>query len=169
MLFIFFGIAVAAVIIGIIIASKVDGSLDGIGGIIAGLGAVFAVIWFVALMICVGKYNSVRTTALNKIAVYQEQNEVCLAQLEPLVNKYVTFEKDVVTRVAPSSENLLLLNSAYPELKSDQFVQTQITTILNNQAKIRDYKLALANLDSYKLWIFMGGIYEPDRDIQNSK
>lgn len=169
MLFIFFGIAVATVIIGIIIASKIDGSLDGIGGIIAGLGAVFAVIWFIVLLIVVGRYNATRSTALNKIAVYQEQNDVCLAQLEPLVDKYVTFEKDVVTSVAPSSEKLLLLNSAYPELKSDQFVQTQITTILNNQAKIRDYKLALASLDSYKLWIFMGGIYEPVGNIQNSK
>ena len=166
MLFIFFGIAVVMIVIGIIIAVKVD---DGIGVGIAGLSSFLAVIWFVALMICVGKYNSVRTTALNKIAVYQEQNEVCLAQLEPLVNKYVTFEKDVVTRVAPSSENLLLLNSAYPELKSDQFVQTQINTVLNNQAEIRDYKLALANLDSYKLWIFMGGTYEPVGNIQNSK
>ena len=97
--------------------------------------------------------------------MYQEQNDVCLAQLEPLVDKYVTFEKDVVTNVAPSSEKLLLLNNAYPELKSDQFVQTQISTILSNQAKIRDYKLSLANLDSYKLWIFMGGIHEPGGNI----
>ena len=169
MLFIFFGIAVVAIVIGLIIASKVDGGLDGIGGLIAGLGAVFTVIWFIVLLIVVGRYNATRSTALNKIAVYQEQNDVCLAQLEPLVDKYVTFEKDVVTSVAPSSEKLLLLNSAYPELKSDQFVQTQINTILNNQAKIRDYKLSLANLDSYKLWIFMGGIHEPDGNIQNSK
>lgn len=169
MLFIFFGIAVATIIIGLVHAIKVDGGLDGIGGVIAGIGALFAVIWFIVLLITVGRYNAIRSTALNKIAVYQEQNEVCLAQLEPLVDKYVTFEKDVVTSVAPSSEKLLLLNSAYPELKSDQFVQTQINTILNNQAKIRDYKLSLANLDSYRLWIFMGGIYEPDGDIQNSK
>ena len=169
MLVIFFGIAVVAIVIGLIIASKVDGGLDGIGGLIAGLGAVFTVIWFIVLLIVVGRYNATRSTALNKIAVYQEQNDVCLAQLEPLVDKYVTFEKDVVTSVAPSSEKLLLLNSAYPELKSEQFVQTQINTILNNQAKIRDYKLSLANLDSYKLWIFMGGIHEPDGNIQNSK
>lgn len=167
MLFIFFGIAVAAIIIGIVIATKVDGGFDGVGGVIAGLGALFTVIWFIILLIVVGRYNAIRSTALNKIAVYQEQNEVCLAQLEPLVDKYVTFEKDIVTSVAPSSEKLLLLNSAYPELKSDQFVQTQINTILNNQAKIRDYRLSLANLDSYKLWIFMGGIHEPDRNFQD--
>lgn len=152
MLFIFFGIAVATIIIGLVIATKVDGGLDGVGGVIAGLGALFTVIWFIVLLIVVGRHNAVKTTALNKISVYQEQNDVCLAQLESLVDKYVTFEKDVVTSVAPSSEKLLLLNSAYPELKSDQFVQTQINTILNNhQAKIRDYKLSLANLDSYKL------------------
>lgn len=169
MLFIFFGIAVATIIIGLVIATKVDGGLDGVGGVIAGLGTLFTVIWFIVLLFVVGRYNAIRSTALNKIAVYQEQNEVCLAQLEPLVDKYVTFEKDIVTSVAPSSEKLLLLNSAYPELKSDQFVQTQINIILNNQAKIRDYKLSLANLDSYKLWIFMGGIHEPDENIQNSK
>lgn len=169
MLFVFFGIAVVAIIIGIIIATKVDGGLDGVGGVISGISSVFTLIWFIILLIVVGRYNAVKTTALNKIAVYQEQNEVCLAQLEPLVDKYVTFEKDVVTSVAPSSEKLLLLNSAYPELKSDQFVQTQINTVLNNHAKIRDYKLSLANLDSYKLWIFMGGIHEPDEDIPNIK
>lgn len=169
MLFIFFGIAVATIIIGLVIAIKVDDGFDGVGGVIAGLGTLFTVIWFIVLLFVVGRYNAIRSTALNKIAVYQEQNEVCLAQLEPLVDKYVTFEKDIVTSVAPSSEKLLLLNSAYPELKSDQFVQTQINTILNNQAKIRDYKLSLANLDSYKLWIFMGGIHEPDENIQNSK
>lgn len=165
MLFIFFGIAVLALVVGLFISIKFDGGLDGVGGVIAGIGAVFTVIWFIVLLIVIGTYNATRTTALNKIAVYQEQNDVCLAQLEPLVDKYVTFEKDVVTSVAPSSEKLLLLNSAYPELKSDQFVQTQINTILNNQAKIRDYKLSLANLDSYKLWIFMGGIHEPDGNI----
>lgn len=169
MLFIFFGIAVAAIVIGLVLATKVDGGIDGVGGVIAGIGAFFALIWFIVLLVVIGRYNAVKTTALNKIAVYQEQNDVCLAQLEPLVDKYVTFEKDVVTSVAPSSEKLLLLNSAYPELKSDQFVQTQIITILKNQAKIRDYKLSLANLDSYKLWIFMGGTNEPDRNIKNSK
>lgn len=169
MLFIFFGIAVAAVVVGLVLATKFDGGLDGAGGIIAGIGAPLVLIWFIAILIVVGRYNAIRSTALNKINVYQEQNEVCLAQLEPLVNRYVTFEKDVITNVAPSSEKLLLLNSAYPELKSDQFVQTQITTVLDNQAKIRDYKLSLASLDSYKLWIFMGGIHEPDGNIQNSK
>lgn len=169
MLFIFFGIAVASIVIGLVLATKFDGGLDGAGGVIAVIGSVFTVIWFIVLLIVVGRYNAVKTTALNKIAVYQEQNDVCLAQLEPLVDKYVTFEKDVITNVAPSSEKLLLLNSAYPELKSDQLVQTQITTVLNNQARIRDYKLSLANLDSYKLWIFMGGIHEPDGNIQNSK
>ena len=169
MLFIFFGIAISIIVIGLIIAITVDFGLDGIGGVITGVGTALAVIWFIAILIVVGIYNATKTTALNKIAVYQEQNDICLAQLEPLVDKYITFEKDVVTSIVPSSEKLLLLNSAYPELKSDQFVQTQINTILNNQTRIRDYKLSLANLDSYKLWIFMGGIHEPDGNIQNSK
>ena len=51
MLFIFFGIAVAAIVIGLVLATKFDGGLDGAGGVIAVIGSVFTVIWFIVLLI----------------------------------------------------------------------------------------------------------------------
>ena len=153
MLYIFLIIFSLMTTIGIIIYRNTD---EAVGILLGAFGAFFFVVDLAILLSCFGNYNSIKTTAKEKIAVYEEQNEIVLKQLEPLTNKYIDFEKDVCKDLKPTAENILLLCQTYPELKSDTFVLTQINIILSNQREITNLRLSLAGLNAYKLWIWLG-------------
>lgn len=152
MLYVILGIAVLLMLFGIFICTK-DEEM-GLGFAVFG-GFVFIGI-SIAIFGCLGSYNSTKSTAKEQIAVIEEQNTIILEQLEPLVNKYMEYEKDTYKEFKLSGEKLLLISQAYPELKSDAFVQTQIDTVLKNQNRIMEIKLSIARLNAYKLWICMG-------------
>lgn len=153
MLYIFLIIFVLTITIGIICYKNNN---EVVGILLGAFGAFFFVVDLAILLSCFGNYNSIKTTAKEKIAVYEEQNEIVLKQLETLTNKYIDFEKDVCKDLKPTAENILLLCQTYPELKSDTFVLTQINIILSNQREITNLRLSLAGLNAYKLWIWLG-------------
>lgn len=153
MLYIFLIIFVLMITIGIICYKNNN---EAVGAFLGVFGAFFFVVDLVILLSLLNGYNSIKTTAKEKIAVYEKQNEIVLKQLEPLTNKYIDFEKDVYKDLKPTAENILLLCQTYPELKSDTFVLTQINIILSNQQEITNLRLSLAGLNTYKLWIWLG-------------
>jgi len=153
MLYIFLIIFALMITIGIICYKNNN---EAVGAFLGAFGAFFFVIDLAILLSLLNGYNSIKTTAKEKIAVYEEQNEIVLKQLEPLTNKYIDFEKDVYKDLKPTAENILLLCQTYPELKSDTFVLTQINIILSNQQEITNLRLSLAGLNAYKLWIWLG-------------
>ena len=69
--------------------------------------------------------------------------------------KYLNYEKETYSTLKVDS-NTLVAMSMYPELKGDEFVQSQIKIIMENQKKITDLRLRKAKLNAYKLWIFVG-------------
>ena len=152
MLYVILGIAVLIILLGIFICTKDDDI--GLGFCV--FGELSFIGTFIAIIACLGCYNSTKSTAKEQIAVIEEQNTIILEQLEPLVNKYMEYEKDTYKEFKLSGEKLLLISQAYPELKSDTFVQTQIDTVLKNQNRIMAIKLSIARLNAYKLWICMG-------------
>lgn len=64
-------------------------------------------------------------------------------------------KKDTYSNLKVDSNALIAL-SMYPELKGNEFVQSQIKIIIDNQKKITDLKLSKAKLNGYKMWLFMG-------------
>ena len=52
--------------------------------------------------------------------------------------------------------NVIVSMANYPQLKGDEFVQSQIKIILDNQKEITNLKLSKAKLNAYKMWIFVG-------------
>ena len=153
MLYALLGVFLLMIILGSLI---IKAEHEELGIPLVAFGILFFIIALIALFSCLGRYNSIKSTAKERLAIYEEQNKNVLEQLEPLVNKYMDFEKDTFKDLKPSSENLLLLSQTYPELKSDTFVQTQINIILKNQRKITDLRLSIASLNAYKLWIGVG-------------
>ena len=143
MIYIILGVCVILLILGFIL---IDLNCDG--GII---GAIFVIVLFITL----GCYNSTKSTADSQIKVYEEQNDIIMAQIEPLVEKYLNYEKETYSTLKVDS-NTLVAMSMYPELKGDEFVQSQIKIIMENQKKITDLRLSKAKLNAYKLWIFVG-------------
>ncbi len=109
----------------------------------------------IALLSVLGCYNSTKATADKQIAVLEQRNEEVVAQIEPLVKQYLEYEASTFKDLKPNADKIIAI-AAYPELKGNEFVQTQIKIILENQKKITDLKLDKASLSAYKLWLFMG-------------
>lgn len=152
MIYIILGVCVILLILGFILISS-DYDNEGISFICVGgvIGAIFTIV----LLITLGCYNSTKSTADSQIKVYEEQNDIIMAQIEPLVEKYLNYEKETYSTLKVDS-NTLVAMSMYPELKGDEFVQSQIKIIMENQKKITDLRLSKAKLNAYKLWIFVG-------------
>ena len=120
--------------------------------IVSGLILVCSLI---ALLSCLMKYNFTKVTADKQITVLEQRNNEVIAQIEPLVKQYLEYESNTFKDLKPSADKVIAI-SQYPNLKGNEFVQTQIKIILENQKKITDLKLDKVSLNAYKLWIFMG-------------
>lgn len=149
MLYILFCIFVALIIIGCILG--VDD--DGFGLTI--VGGVFGTITLIVLLVVLACYNDTKSTNTEQIVVLEERNTEILEQIEPLVNKYLDYEKESYDNFKLNPNTLVAL-SAYPELKGNEFVMKQISVVLENQKQITDLKLEYAKLESYRMWIFVG-------------
>lgn len=115
------------------------------------LSGLFLVISFITVL----TYNNTKASCDRKIAVLEERNELVIRQIEPIVNRYLLYESETLENLKISSETIIAF-SAYPELKSNEFLKSQIDIIVSNQDEITNLKLSKAELNVYKLWIFMG-------------
>ena len=116
---------------------------------------IFSAIFFVITLIVLTCYNETKSTCDKRIAVLEERNEVVLKQVEPIVNRYLLYESETLEKVKVNSENIIAL-SMYPELKGNEFLKSQIDIVVKNQDEITKIKLSKAELNMFKLWIFMG-------------
>lgn len=150
MLYILMGIFVLIFVIGIIALCSGNDSESLIA-----IGCTGSVIFLIAWMIAIGCYNSTKSTADKQIAVLEERNELVIKQIEPLVDKYLDYEGETYKDLKLEA-NVIVSMANYPQLKGDEFVQSQIKIILDNQKEITNLKLSKAKLNSYKMWIFVG-------------
>lgn len=145
MLWILFGLSLAVLILGVI---NEEDAVEVVSSLIL-------ISCLAALLVCLGFYNSTKSTADKQIAVLEQRNEEVIAQIEPLVKQYLEYEASAFKDLKPSADKVIAI-SQYPNLKGNEFVQTQIKIILENQKKITALKLDKAGLSAYKLWLFMG-------------
>lgn len=116
---------------------------------------IFSAMFLAITLITFVCYNETKSTCDKKIAVLEERNEVVLKQVEPIVNRYLLYESETLEKVKVNSENIIAL-SMYPELKGNEFLKSQIDIVVKNQDEITKIKLSKAELNMFKLWIFMG-------------
>ncbi len=124
-------------------------------------GVVFrsfgSVMSFVLVLVIVGfgaKYNSIKSTANVQMEVLNSQNEIVLAQIEPLVQQALNYESDTYKELKLTPENIVAFGNMYPQLQANSFIQSQINIIVENQKEIKDLKLKIASLNAYRLWLF---------------
>lgn len=99
-------------------------------------------------------YNNVKSTSASKLEVLNEQNEIVLAQIEPLVQQALNYESNTYKEFKLTPENIVAFGSMYPQLQANSFIQSQINIIVENQKEIKDLKLKIASLNAYRLWLF---------------
>lgn len=153
MIYIVLIVCVILIILGLILLNNTDCEAGGLVSL--GVGGLIGGVFLIALFVCLISYNVTKSTADSQIKVYEEQNEIVLSQIEPLVEKYLNYEKDTYSSLKVDS-NTLVAMSMYPELKGDEFIQSQIKIIMDNQSKITQLKLDKAKLNVFKFWLFMG-------------
>ena len=150
MLYILLGIFVLIFVIGII---EICGGNNGESLIT--IGGTLSVIFLIAWLITIGCYNSTKSTADKQIVVLEERNELVIKQIEPIVDKYLNYEGSTYKDLKLEA-NVIVSMANYPQLKGDEFIQSQIQIILDNQKEITNLKLSKAKLNAYKMWIFVG-------------
>lgn len=151
MLYIFLFIFICLIIIGLY--QEVNYYKDT-REVLCTLGIVFSIITFIAILIAGIKYNSIKSTATAQLEVLNSQNEIVLAQIEPLVQQALNYESNTYKEFKLTPENIVAFGNMYPQLQANSFIQSQINIIVENQKEIKDLKLRIASLNAYRLWLF---------------
>ena len=132
----------------IIIAITYDSPIFG------GIGMVGFTTVVICTAITLGDYNSIKSTSASKLEVLNEQNEIVLKQIEPLVQQAMNYESNTYKEFKLTPENIVAFGNMYPQLQANSFIQSQINIIVENQKEIKDLKLKIASLNAYRLWLF---------------
>ena len=132
----------------IIIAITYDSPIFG------GIGMIGFTTVVICIAITLGDYNSIKSTSASKLEVLNEQNEIVLKQIEPLVQQAMNYESNTYKEFKLTPENIVAFGNMYPQLQANSFIHSQINIIVENQKEIKDLKLKIASLNAYRLWLF---------------
>ena len=91
----------------------------------------------------------------DKIAMYEEENNVIEKDIETIVLQYQNHEKEVFDMSDIESPTTLV--QMYPELKSDKLVTKQIDIFNANNNKIKELKLRKIECEKAKFMLYFGG------------
>ena len=155
MLWILIGIGLVFIGVGIICLINGD---DEVGLGLLGIGVVASLTLGILLCCLIHSRHSIIYNNPRQIEALEENNKELLAELEPVIEKYLNYESGTLTN--------LRANSVYPELKGNEFVMEQVKIIKSNNREIiksnnREIikkKLELASLENYRIWLFMGAV-----------
>lgn len=90
----------------------------------------------------------------DKIAMYQEENTRIETQIATIVDGYKEYETDTFTGL--TSESTMMLATIYPELKSNELVQSQIDIYANNNERIKGLREEKINGSVKRWWLYFG-------------
>lgn len=115
------------------------------------LGGIFGVFALIGAIICLGVIiNSHQLDA--RIALYEETNKSIEVKIQNSVTDYMGYEKDIFDNL---DINAIVLK--YPELKSNELVQEEITLYQENNKKIVELKEAKIDANVARWWLYFGG------------
>ena len=153
MLYILLFIFICVIIYGVIHDHYID-HYSEVADIFVGVGKVVSIVILLVIIGAVAKYNFIKSTANAQLEVLNEQNEIVLAQVEPLVQQALNYESNTYKEFKLTPENIVAFGNMYPQLQANSFIQSQINIIVENQKEIKDLKLRIASLNAYRLWLF---------------
>lgn len=156
MIILFLVLAIIAMTVGLIISIKNEFESVGVGilGILVGIVGCLVVLTMVVFAfdfadeVVSGKYID------EKISMYQEENAKIEEQIDALIKNYMKYESDTFSEF--KSDDSMALVSLYPELKSDELVQNQISVYAENNKKIKELKEQKIDAAKSKWWLYFG-------------
>jgi hypothetical protein len=144
MLYILLAIGLILIILGI---AKYEDVLSGIGT------AIFIVFLFITV-IAAGIYNYRNSTIDSQLPVLEEQNQIVLSQIEPLVQQALEYESNTYKDLKLDAAKVIAFTQLYPDLKANSFLNKQIDIILANQEEIKQLKMNKASLNAFHFWLW---------------
>lgn len=152
MILVIFVIALILLIGGVWIASdSYDRENIGITiGVVGGVGTFVSVI--ATFILCIEVFSG--SSIDGKIAMYQEENAAIEAQVSAIVEQYKQYESDTFADAKDNTDISSIV--LYPELKSDQLVQSQIDVYVENKKIITDLMAEKCELEVARWWLYFG-------------
>lgn len=144
MLYILLVIGIILLIIG---ACSDNGPVLGMSIVIGGLSLF-------CTLIAAAEYNKAITTVDARQLVLEEQNQIVLSQIEPLVQQALEYESNTYKDFKLDAAKVIAFTQLYPDLKANSFLNKQIDIILANQEEIKQLKLDKASLNAYHFWLW---------------
>lgn len=141
-------------IIGAIISEYNSRYSSETAGVVGGVSVLLLIITILITIVAGARYNVIKSTATAQLEVLNEQNELVLTQIEPLVQQALNYESNTYKELKLTPENIVAFGNMYPQLQANVFIQSQINIIVENQKEIKDLKLRIASLNAYHLWLF---------------
>lgn len=89
-----------------------------------------------------------------KIEMYQQENTAIETNITTAVEKYLEHEHSIYDNL--QGENIEVLLVAYPQIKSDTLVATQLEVFINNNNKIKELKEQKLNIKVWRFWVYFG-------------
>ncbi len=93
-----------------------------------------------------------------KLSMYEQENARIESDIATMIDQYMTYEGNIVDRASvKNNESALALVNLYPDLKTSELVNQQIQIHTENNAKIKELKEDLIDLQVAKWWLYFGG------------
>ena len=113
---------------------------------------------FISIVFSVTVILAIETSGLriidDKISMYQEENTKIEMQISSLVDEYKEYESNTFANLTPESSVMLV--AIYPELKSNELVQSQMTIYVQNNEKIKELREQEISGSILRWWLYFG-------------
>ena len=116
-------------------------------------------------LIAAAEYNKAVTTVDAKQLVLEEQNQIVLSQIKPLVQQALEYESNTYKDFKLDAAKVIAFTQLYPELKANDFLNKQIDIILANQEEIKQLKLNKASLNAYHFWLWTPKVNQYEKKV----
>lgn len=151
MLIVLLLVFVALVVVSAILHEKTDFEFVTF---CASLISIIASVFIIVLMIAHGAKLSEASAIDERIALYEEANCGIDSQITEIVTQYKDYEAGTFEKA--KGDSTVALVTLYPELKSNELVQSQMEIYVENQKQILKLKEEKISLKVYRWWLYFG-------------
>ena len=122
-------------------------TLNSVGGTICALSLI--------VIICLGVHVSEGKVIDQKITLYEEENIKIEQQVATVVESYMAHEQETFDKIAIDGDPTFVV-TIFPELKSNELVNSQIQLYQANNSKIKELKAQKIDIELGKWWLYFG-------------
>ena len=92
--------------------------------------------------------------------MYQEENNKIQCQVSEIIQNYMKYEQDTYSKAIETIDwnntDVIVLTQMYPNLKSNELVNTQINIYQENNTKMKELKEQKFDAQIAKWWVYFG-------------